>query len=808
MAIDYSDAQRQFHEHLRECGLSTDHLVSDGKFNRCDVSGKGDRGVKDGSYVLHLHTDYSVGGCVNWTAADQSFQKWTYKRPGWKPTPQQQREIEQKIAQARSEYEAEKIKKWEEARTKANNMWKGAVKATASHPYARRKRVDPQGLRTIRFKDGSEPLLVPMYNAKRLLVNLQFIHSDGRKHGLSGGRQGDTHYWLCKPEKANSRTICIYEGWATAKTVYHATQHAIICAFNSGNLKSVAEWVRQQYPEHDIILCADDDWKESGNPGWTKACEATRAVDGKVAWPVFGDPREDKWTDFNDMLTSAPTRDEGLEAVEDAINNHAIPADEIETAEDDENGEEDDEEESKKQADLLIQCAKGSELFHDREGDAYADIDIDGQRETMAVGSQAFRTWLFRQFYQKTKTAPSSTAMTAALGVITGAAVFDGEQREVHRRVAAHADKIYLDLCDKERRVVEIDANGWRVVSNPPVSFLRRKGMLPLPVPVSGGSIATLRQYINIKPEAEDDFRLVVACLLAALHPHGPYPILMVTGEAGTAKSTLLKILRSLIDPNVADLRAPPRTDHDFYIAASSAHILVYDNLSYLPDFLSNNLCRISTGGGFGTRKYYTDNEERLFNEMRPSMLGAIDDVVAKNDLAERVVGVLLTPITGKKRRSENELWKAFERDRPGILGALLDAVAHGLQRLPETRSKLEQQEEELPRMADFVVWATACGDGLLWDEGAFADAYADNRAKVNETVVEGDSLTAAVRRLMEQEDGHWSNTMTELLRRLDAIVGPSEVKQKHWPSSASALGKRIRSMASSLRRTGIEIDW
>jgi phage/plasmid primase-like uncharacterized protein len=811
MTIDSLDAERQFAEHLREHGLQAQRIIGDGHRHRCDVSRKGDRGVDDGSYVLHLHADFAHGGCVNWTAADQSFQKWSYRRRGWEPTPEQRREIAREVERARNEYEAERRKKWGEARAKAKNMWKDAVKATASHPYAQRKQIKPEGLRTIRFKDGSEPpLLVPMYNAERQLVNLQFIHADGRKHGLKGGRQADTHFWLARPDEVDSRTICIGEGWATMQTVYHATEHAILCAFNSTNLQSVAEWVRQQCPEHDLVIAADDDWKTVGNPGMTKAREAARAVSGKVAVPLFGEQRDDQWTDFNDMLTSAATRDEGLDAVNDAINN-AVPPDEIEhepaPADKYEDDDEDDDPESKKQADLLVRLARSARLFHNSEGTAYADIDVDRHRETLPIKSEAFRNWLLRQFYQKTKSAPGTTAMTSALAVIAAKAQFEGEEREVFLRVAGHGDKIYLDLCDKEWRAVEIDGDGWRVVSNPPVRFQRRKGMLALPVPEAGGSIEALRDYINIKGEDEDDFVLLVSWLLAALRPRGPYPIFSVTGEAGSAKSTLLKILRSLIDPNVSDLRTPPRTDHDFFIAATSAHVLAYDNLSFLYNWFSDALCRIATGGGFGTRKYYTDDEERLFNAMRPAMLGAIDDVVAKNDLAERAVQLLLTPITGEKRRSDDDLWQEFERDRPGILGALLDAVAHGLRCLPQTRDKLKQQE--LPRMADYLVWATACGDGLLWDEGEFARAYADNRSRVNEAVVEGDSLTAAVRRLMEVDAGRWSGTMTELLRRLDGISGDSESRRnRQWPSSASALGKRMRSMASPLRRIGIEIDW
>src|SRR5215472_15791420 len=130
-------------------------------------------------------------------------------------------------------------------------------------------------------------------------------------------------------------------------------------------------------------------------------------------------------------------------------------------------------------------------------------------------------------------------------------------ERKVYLRVAGHDRKIYLDLADDQWRAIEIDAAGWRVISEPPVRFRRAAGMLPLPMPVRGGKVESLRQFLNVKNN--DDFVLAVAWLLAALRDCGPYPVLALSGEQGSAKSTFSTILRSLIDPNTAPLRALPR---------------------------------------------------------------------------------------------------------------------------------------------------------------------------------------------------------------------------------------------------------
>ncbi len=268
--------------------------------------------------------------------------------------------------------------------------------------------------------------------------------------------------------------------------------------------------------------------------------------------------------------------------------------------------------------------------------------------------------------------------------MIEAKAHFDAPERVVHIRVGGLDERLYLDLGDETWRAVEIDATGWRVIDNPPVRFRRAAGMQPLPVPVAGGSIETLRSFLNV--QSDTDFVLVVAWALACLRNRGPYPVIVLSGEQGSAKSTFSAILRALLDPNTAPLRALPREDRDLFIAASNGHVLAFDNVSGLPAWISDTLCRLATGGGFAVRQLYTDQDEVLFDAARPVILNGIEDIVTRPDLADRAVFLTLEPIPEERRRPEAELWAAFEAERPRILGVLLDAVVEGLKRLPETR--------------------------------------------------------------------------------------------------------------------------
>jgi hypothetical protein len=203
-------------------------------------------------------------------------------------------------------------------------------------------------------------------------------------------------------------------------------------------------------------------------------------------------------------------------------------------------------------------------------------------------------------------------------------------------RVAEHEGAIYLDLADELWRSVEVTRAGWRVIDDPPVRFRRSRGMLSLPEPKSGGSINLLRPFLNIADD--DDFTLVVGWLVMALRGRGPFPVLVLTGAAGSGKSTRARFCRQIIDPNRAPLRRPPRDEVDLMIAANHGHVVAYQNLSYLPPWLSDALCTLATGGGLSKRELYTDGDEVILVATRPVILEGIESFVVRGDLLDRSI--------------------------------------------------------------------------------------------------------------------------------------------------------------------------
>jgi len=334
------------------------------------------------------------------------------------------------------------------------------------------------------------------------------------------------------------------------------------------------------------------------------------------------------------------------------------------------------------------------------------------------------------------------------------------------------------------------------VIESSPVRFRRAAGMLPLPVPERGGSIETLQSFLNFA--SRDDFVLVVAWVLAALRSGGPYPLLAISGEQGSAKTVLSKLLKALIDPNAAPVRTLSREERELMIAANNGYLLAFDNLSGLPNWLSDALCRLATGGSFAVRQLYTDDDEVLFEAARPILVNGIEEVISRPDLGDRAIFLTLEPIGEAQRRSESELWREFEIVRPRILGALLDAISYGL------RAMGRVQLDALPRMADFALWITAC-EAALWPAGTFARAYAANRRAAIESIIEADPIATRLRTIMANR-ATWTGSASDLLSLCAESARNDISTGGPWARNPRALAGRLRRAQTFLRTLGMEI--
>ena len=453
---------------------------------------------------------------------------------------------------------------------------------------------------------------------------------------------------------------------------------------------------------------------------------------------------------------------------------------------------------------LLMELAgEKADLFLDPAGKPYATTRAEGKRETLGVRTAAYKQMLKAAYYDRTGSMPGPEAFRSALEVLE---VHAGREpaREVAVRTAGRRATAedpgaasFIDLADAERRVVRVNKDGWAIEANPPVLFRRMPGMLPLPEPTRGVSIDALWPYLNVRPE---DRPLLLAWLTNAFLATGPYPVLIVNGEQGTAKSTSCKVVRGSIDPHVTPLRGLPKDEQQLMIAAGGSGMLAFDNVSALDNWQSDALCRIATGGGFSTRQLYTDEEEVHIKACKPILFNGIEDMATRGDLLQRSIHLELPVIPDDRRRDEGRFWRAFEADQPGILGALLDLLAGALAALPGI------QLARMPRMADFALWGEAVHQAAGGAEGQFLRLYEANLAKTGEICLESSPVAMAVLALMADRP-EWTGTAQELLSKLENRV-QANLRRRNWPASARGLGGQLRRYAPALRAMGVVAEF
>jgi len=450
----------------------------------------------------------------------------------------------------------------------------------------------------------------------------------------------------------------------------------------------------------------------------------------------------------------------------------------------------------------LLEMALGSglELFHgpDASGDTYATVPIGTSRETYRLDDARFSEWLTERYFTSTKLCPSLPSIKDTIRTLRAKARYEGTSQTVAVRVAEQNGRLYIDLGDASGQAVEVVEGGWQLVRSP-VRFLRPSGQLPLPVPERGGSLQEWRNLVNLKDD--NAWLLLVTCILCMYRTGLPFVILIVQGQQGSAKSTLCRQIRSLVDPNGTPLCAIPRGEQDLIISANHSLLLAFDNLSHVAPWLSDALCRMATGGGHTTRKLFSDTTEIRMNVMRPVLINGITDLTTRSDFLDRTVTVALPTISDSHRRCEAEINAEFMKCRPRIFGAMMDALSAALRNLPAVKPT------SLPRMADFARFGMAAESALGFPEGTFMAAYRQDRLAVHNIALESSPIVPPLWRLAQK--GTWVGVSRDLLLALVACTRPEEQRQScGWPGDPGKLTSQLKRLVPNLRATGLEVQF
>jgi len=290
------------------------------------------------------------------------------------------------------------------------------------------------------------------------------------------------------------------------------------------------------------------------------------------------------------------------------------------------------------------------------------------------------------------------------------------------------------------------------------------------------------------------DRPLVLACLIAALiDPESPHPILSLFGEQGTGKSTGCRRLVSLIDPSPVPLQKPPRDPEGWVTAAQGSWVVALDNLSTVPDWLSDSLCRAATGDGDVRRALYTDSDLAVFAFRRCIILNGIDVGALRGDLADRTLPINLDRIEESARLAERQLNERWTQDQPRIFGDLLSLAASLIKRLPSVRLASS------PRMADFARILAAV-DQILGTNGLIR--FAERARTMAEDTLSSDPFIAAMAEARIEFHGKSADLLIKVTPDEQGWRPP-----RNWPKDPRMVTSLLRRNAPAMRKVGWVVE-
>jgi hypothetical protein len=406
----------------------------------------------------------------------------------------------------------------------------------------------------------------------------------------------------------------------------------------------------------------------------------------------------------------------------------------------------------------------------------------------MLRGGKSLRADLARRYFDEHDQVPSQQALSDALMVCEGRAAQQPSTR-LHLRVAEQNGCVYIDMGDTAGRIIELSGGRWAVTDSAPVVFRRTKLTAAMPHP-HGGDLSKLWQYV---PVDEGDRTLLLAWMVSALiTPDAPHPVLFFDAEQGALKSSSTRRIVDLVDPSPVPLRKEPRDPDQWVTAASASWVVALDNVSgEMSGWLSDALCRASTGDGDVRRALYTDSDVSVVAFRRCAIVNGVDVVVTRGDLAERLLRMQLK--RPQQRRGEAELAEAWQRDRPQVFGALLTLAAQVLQRLPAV------EVADPPRMADYA--KVFAGVDEIFDTDGLARYGEKSRQMAAETL-----YCSFVAALIDQRLDVTEASSGALLKRLTPVDSGWK-RPRDWPKNARAVTALLTRNAPALRAEGWSVD-
>tara|TARA_R110000868_G_scaffold109695_3_gene297963 strand:+ start:1404 stop:2885 length:1482 start_codon:yes stop_codon:yes gene_type:complete len=442
---------------------------------------------------------------------------------------------------------------------------------------------------------------------------------------------------------------------------------------------------------------------------------------------------------------------------------------------------------------LLSTFLDSCNLWQNEQGEPFCDIRFGKETRSLAFKSSFLRAWITHVIYEQEHMVPEKEIVNGIHDLLEAKARLYGTRYSTFTRVCRRKNELFVDLG--QNKMVRIDQNGWNVEVREGIKFIESGNMLPQVLPARGGSISLLRKYLNV---SDDDFKTLVFWIVGSYASQDSQAILILNGPMDSGKSTTTEVIRSLIDPAPRPTDSPPKDEGDIAALAKNNFVLALDNLTFIPPWLSDTLCRISTGGGIGkARKLYTDNESASFKAIRPVILNGIPQFVEKSDLMSRCLLVPLQSVDVSKRAEWfHNITNVFPQEKNLILGAIFDILVHAL------RNEADSSMKDMPRLISFSKCCIGSEEALGW-KGEFERLWNANSVLKSDEFIATNQLAQAIFSYFEDCREHnkalvLRGKLTEIKAQL-IMVAATEL-----PKSDKDFANKLMALRNDLLKRGI----
>lgn len=452
-----------------------------------------------------------------------------------------------------------------------------------------------------------------------------------------------------------------------------------------------------------------------------------------------------------------------------------------------------------------------SEIFVDQYKEPHAAVFINDHFEVLSLNSGRFKNFMYKVCHEITGKV-NSDKIEGIIKILNAEAEFSGKVKDLQLRIAKTDDyTFYYDLTNSTGSMIKITPDGGSIIEKDiPILFKRYTNQKAQVIPswTMDDKDDVFDKFIDLLNIKDEDNKLLLKCYIVSLIiPEIAKPILILHGEQGSAKSTLQELIKMLVDPSEVKTLTFPNSVAELVQMLSHNYVTYFDNISDLPEWVSNILCQAVTGSGFTKRALYSDDDDFVYSFKRATGVNGINLAATKADLLDRSIIIQLERISKKKIKKINEIWKEFNELKPMLLGYILDIVVKVL-KFKQAGKNIQLQE--LPRMADFAEIGEIIARCMGYPEYKFIKVYFDNINIQIDEAIEASPTSIAVINFLEKNES-WIGTATKLKTELDEIaidvLKISIEKNRLWPKSPNQLSSRLNEIKTNLREKGIEIE-